>query len=56
LGLAAEDDYASRNLEKINTYEKNGVVAGENLLISMETEFSSLDIKQIEQKIKEKLV
>lgn len=56
LGLAAEDDYASKNLEKINMYEKNGVVAGENLLISMETEFSSLDIKQIEQKIKEKLV
>ena len=56
LGLAAEDDYASKNLEKINMYEKNGVVAGENLLISMETEFSSLDIKQIEQKIKDKLV
>ena len=56
LGLAAEEDYASKNLEKINTYDKNGIVVGENLLISMETEFSSLDIKQIEQKIKEKLV
>lgn len=56
LGLASEDDYASKNLEKINSYDKNGIVVGENLLVSMETEFSSLDIKQIEQKIKDKLL
>ncbi len=51
LGLASEVDYATRNLEKLNTYDKNGIIVGENLLISMETEFSALDIKQIEQKI-----
>lgn len=51
LGLASDVDYATRNLEKINTYEKNGIIVGENLLISMETEFAALDIKQIGQKI-----
>lgn len=52
LGLASDVDYASKNLEKLNIYEKNGIMLGTDLVVSMETEFLPLDIKLIEEKIK----
>lgn len=53
LGLVADEDYASKNLEKINDYEKNGFEINKDIIVTMETEFSALDIKLIERKIAE---
>lgn len=52
LGLASEETYATKNLEKILIYEKNGIFLGQDLILTIETEYSTLDIKQIENKIR----
>lgn len=51
LGLLTEEDYAKRNFEKLNYYENNGVIIGDNLIITMETEAQPLDIAMIMKKI-----
>lgn len=51
-GLISEEEYACKSLGKLSLYEKNGLIIGEDLLISMESEKTPLDIKLIEKKIK----
>ncbi len=55
-GLVSEGEYAIRTLQKLDLYEKNGLMAGRDLLYSMESEGAPLDISQIEQKIREFLL
>lgn len=56
LGLISDLEYASKNLYKLYTYEKNGYIIGENLLISMETPDMPLDTKYIKKKIEKYLL
>ena len=53
LGLVSDIDYSKRNFEKINDYERAGILLGKNLIISMESEERALDVKMIEKKIKQ---
>ncbi len=50
------EDYCKRNFNKLNEYEKSGVLLKENLLVSMESKALPLDIRQIEEKIKRYLL
>ena len=56
LGLASDELYASKNMAKLDMYEKAGYAVGDRLLISIETSNSPIDIKLIEKKIIEYLV
>ena len=55
-GLASDDNYSEKNLEKLAKYEKSGIILGENLIISTESSGVSLDIYLIEKKIKDFLL
>lgn len=52
LGRAGELDYATRNFEKLMDYEKNGLILGDNLIITLETSERQLDIKNVEEKVR----
>ncbi len=51
LGIIDDGEYAASNLEKINLYEKAGYQLGHELIISMESGFSPLNIRNLEEKI-----
>ena len=51
LGLLSNEDYAAKNFKKICEYEKSGIILGDNLIVSMESESIPLDIKLIEKKL-----
>lgn len=51
LGIIDDGEYASKNLIKIGEYEKSGITIGDNLLLSMESAESPLDLNQIKEKI-----
>ena len=50
-GLAADGEYATKALKKLDLYERNGFRIGDNLLFTMEYEEASLDVKRIEEMI-----
>lgn len=52
-GLISDGDYAQKALTKISLYEQVGIVVGENLIISMESERIPLDVMRIEKKIRD---
>ena len=52
LGRAGELDYATRNFEKLMDYEKNGLILGDNLIITLETSDRPIDIKNVEEKVR----
>jgi len=52
LGLIDDGEYATKNFKKIAQYEKCGYFIGENLIITMESNDSPMDIKAIERKIR----
>ena len=56
LGLIDDDDYAVKNYEKINLYERNGYLIGKNLLIFHETKRSPLNVSIIDKYICEYLM
>ena len=56
LGRVGEEGYATRNLSKLMTYEKNGLILGDNLIITLESEKSPLDVDIVHRKIKEFLL
>lgn len=51
LGRMADDTYEERNYEKIDLYERNGYMIGDNLLLLHETESRPLNIKVLDQYI-----
>jgi len=55
-GLISDGDYAKKTLYKLNQYELSGLIIGEDLLFSMESETSPLNVKEIENKIKKYLL
>ncbi|WP_026523126.1 hypothetical protein [Butyrivibrio sp. VCB2001] len=56
MGLTDEFDYATRNFKKLLVYERNGLILGENLILSLETEDMQLDMKMVDRKIREYLL
>lgn len=56
LGLASEETYASKNMEKLGGYEINGVEINKNLIITIESEKYPLDIRFVEKKVKDYLL
>lgn len=56
LGLVSDTDYATKNFKKIQDYERNGFVLGRDLITTMESADSPIDIKLVEEKIREFLL
>jgi len=56
MGLTDEFDYATKNFKKLLIYERNGLILGENLILSLETEDMQLDMKMVDRKIREYLL
>lgn len=56
LGKMDDEEYARDNTYRINVYEKNGIFAGENLIVTWETSTMPLDIKLMEDKIRHFLI
>ncbi len=52
LGLIDFEEYASKNLQKLNDYEASGFELGHDLIITTETSNSKFDSRRIEEKIK----
>lgn len=51
LGLVSDADYATKNYAKLESYERNGILLGDTLLVSMETAQNPLDLALIRKKI-----
>ncbi len=52
LGKVGEEVYATRNFNKLMDYEEQGLIIGDNLIITMETEKRPLDVAIVEEKVK----
>ena len=50
-GILSSEDYASKNYSRIQEYEKNGLILGKDLIITMESPEMPLDVKLIQKKI-----
>ncbi|MCR4897506.1 MAG: hypothetical protein K5891_12110 [Lachnospiraceae bacterium] len=55
-GLISDGNYASKALQKLQTYEADGLVAGENLILSMECESMPLDVGLVVEKVEKYLL
>ncbi len=56
LGIVSDIEYATKNFKKILNYEKHGYLLGQDLVTTMESTDSPLDVKLVERKIKEFLL
>lgn len=56
MGLTDEYDYATKNFKKLLVYERNGLVLGDNLILSLETDDMALDMKMVHKKIQDYLL
>ncbi len=56
LGLINQTGYATRNFNKLLDYEEIGLVLGDNLMITMETEERPLDMAVVEKKVADYLL
>lgn len=52
LGLMDSPDYADNAVRKLNRYERNGILPGDQLIISMETSRTGLSISYVESQIR----
>ena len=55
-GLITDGTYASKAMQKLQAYEGDGLIVGENLVFSMESEEKLLDVRQVEEKIEKYLL
>lgn len=56
LGMMDQPDYCEKAIRKIETYEKNGIYNGEQLLLSYETSRQPLNMKSVERMIERYLM
>ncbi len=56
MGLTDEYDYATKNFKKLLVYERNGLILGDNLILSLETDDMALDMKMVHKKIQDYLL
>ncbi len=55
MGMLEDDFYRKNNLIKLNEYSKSGIFCCDNLIISFETEYAPLNIKEIRKMVKKVL-
>lgn len=55
LGMMDNKEYCEKAIKKIETFEKNGIFPGENLILTYETYEQPLNIKVVEKLISEYL-
>ena len=48
LGRLDESRYVNRNLKKIKDYQRNGIILGERLFVTFETEMRPFDIRDLD--------
>ncbi|WP_026521189.1 hypothetical protein [Butyrivibrio sp. VCB2001] len=53
LGILEDDEYRAKNFIKLNDYSKSGIYFGKNLLMTFETEYCPLNIKDIRENVME---
>ena len=53
LGKVGDETYATRNFNKLMDYEEQGLIVGDNLIITMETKERPLDIALVEKKVRQ---
>ena len=53
MGRIADPKYVYKNLKKITVYGRNGIIVGENLILTWETEELPLTHRMIDQRIRE---
>ena len=56
LGKVGDANYATRNFDKLMDYEKSGLILGDNLIVTLETNERALDIELVEKKVQEFLL
>jgi len=56
LGLVSDIEYATKNFKKLQDYERNGFVLGRDLITTMESADTPIDVKLVEEKIREFLL
>lgn len=54
-GLTNDSEYIQDNLEKLIIYERNGIVIGDNLIVTVETANYPQNVKTLDKKIKKYL-
>ncbi len=52
-GMMDDPKYATDAIKRINIYEKNGIVLGDNLFVDFETRENPLNIKNVEKMLKQ---
>lgn len=52
-GMMDDPEYSEKAIKKLEDYAKNGIYIGKNLLVTLETRHKPLDMKVVEQMIKE---
>ena len=55
-GRMDDPEYTTNMTRRISEYSRTGIVLGQNLIITMETEQSPLDVKEVERMINQFLV
>lgn len=55
-GLMSDEEYAKKAIKKINMYENNGFILGENLIATFELEKCPLDTRNVEKIIRNFLI
>ena len=56
LGMTSDIEYAVKNFKKIQAYEKYGYWQGRDLITTMESSDEPIDVKLVEEKIREFLL
>jgi len=56
LGMMTDSDYVESNLKKLKDYERNGIIQGDKLLLTMESHGCPLSTKNIEKVIETFLI
>ena len=51
MGLLDDEEYRANNLIKLNNYRKSGIYFGKNLIMTFETEYCPLNIREIKTSV-----
>ena len=52
-GMMDHPEYCQKAIQKLDTYTKNGIFIGKNLLVTFETFRQPLDVKNVEKMLRE---
>ena len=55
-GMMGDPEYRARAFQRIDTYQKNGIILGLNLIVTFESSGNNLDLETAERLMKERLI